>query len=244
MAIKLTGSLAVDNDIAGEFGGDRPHSVSEYYRGGSLVENLSVNNKVPESGKISISNFYGAINASTIEATIAGINTTTFAQTAINQDTTTDTQPGISGSWQKYYIRTFQGFYVTAIGTQITVPDMTITIRGDEEEDKIGSDENTGIKDPGVEIVYRSGRFDTPAIVGSFRGSGASTDDNSGNLSVSVTGGTVVCDKVGYYTIRWVADVYSEDIGQAPANIFIANSFTASSFGVSEYSFLIGRGWG
>ena len=39
-----------------------PHSLSEYYRGGGLVPDTSININVPTSGTISISNFYGAQN--------------------------------------------------------------------------------------------------------------------------------------------------------------------------------------
>jgi hypothetical protein len=47
-------------DLATEFGGSAPHSIDEYYRGGSLVPNTSINAGVPVSGQISLSNFYGA----------------------------------------------------------------------------------------------------------------------------------------------------------------------------------------
>jgi hypothetical protein len=46
--------------VANEFGGTVPHSMSEYYRGGGRVPNSSINNAVPVSGPISLSNFYGS----------------------------------------------------------------------------------------------------------------------------------------------------------------------------------------
>lgn len=61
MALPSSGTLTIA-DIAGEFGGSAPHALSEYYRGGSLVPNVSQNNSVPTSGAISISDFYGATN--------------------------------------------------------------------------------------------------------------------------------------------------------------------------------------
>jgi len=61
MALPSSGTLTIA-DIAGEFGGSAPHALSEYYRGGSLVPNVSQNNGVPTSGAISISDFYGATN--------------------------------------------------------------------------------------------------------------------------------------------------------------------------------------
>lgn len=47
-------------DLAAEFGGTAPHSLSEYYRNGGLVPDTAANANVPTSGAISLSNFYGA----------------------------------------------------------------------------------------------------------------------------------------------------------------------------------------
>lgn len=62
MALPSSGTLSI-NDIAGEFGGSAPHSLSEYYRGGGLVPNSSLNSNIPTSGQIKISDFYGAANS-------------------------------------------------------------------------------------------------------------------------------------------------------------------------------------
>ena len=62
MALPGSGTLTI-NDIVGEFGGSAPHSLSEYYRGGSLVPNSSLNSNIPTSGQIKISDFYGAANS-------------------------------------------------------------------------------------------------------------------------------------------------------------------------------------
>ena len=59
MALPSSGTLTIQ-DIVNEFGGSAPHSLSEYYRGGSRVQNVPFNNGVPTSGAISISDFYGA----------------------------------------------------------------------------------------------------------------------------------------------------------------------------------------
>lgn len=58
MPIKTSGSLSV-TDIVNEFGGVAPHSLSEYYRGGSLV--ISNTTTIPVSGAIGLGRFYGAI---------------------------------------------------------------------------------------------------------------------------------------------------------------------------------------
>lgn len=58
MAIQGSGQITI-NDIITEFGGTSPHSLSEYYRGGSLVPDASSNSSVPTSGQIELSDFYG-----------------------------------------------------------------------------------------------------------------------------------------------------------------------------------------
>jgi hypothetical protein len=55
MALQSSGAITL-LQIAGEFGGSKPHSLSEYYRGGLTTSN---NTGVPTSGAISLSNFYG-----------------------------------------------------------------------------------------------------------------------------------------------------------------------------------------
>jgi hypothetical protein len=57
MAIPSTGAVSM-NTLATEFGGAKPHSLSEYYRGGAYV-NSAVNSKVPTSGIISLNDFRG-----------------------------------------------------------------------------------------------------------------------------------------------------------------------------------------
>jgi hypothetical protein len=57
MALPESGTLTFAQ-IATEFSGSQPYSLSQYYRGGSLVG--ANNTNVPTSGVISFSNFYGA----------------------------------------------------------------------------------------------------------------------------------------------------------------------------------------
>ena len=57
MALQSSGTITIQ-DIADEFGGIAPHSLSEYYRNGVYVG--SNNTGVPTSGTISLSDFYGA----------------------------------------------------------------------------------------------------------------------------------------------------------------------------------------
>jgi len=59
MPIKVSGPISMQ-DIVNEFGGDAPHNLDEYYRGGSRVPNANINVNVPSSGAIAVGNFYGA----------------------------------------------------------------------------------------------------------------------------------------------------------------------------------------
>jgi hypothetical protein len=59
MAIQSSGIIRI-SDLVTEFGGTAPHSLSEYYRGGLLVPNSTINGNIPTGGQINLSNFYGA----------------------------------------------------------------------------------------------------------------------------------------------------------------------------------------
>jgi len=61
MALQTSGTITL-LDIQNEFGGSSPISLSEYYRGGAYVPNVTANNNIPTSGQISLSNFYGGTN--------------------------------------------------------------------------------------------------------------------------------------------------------------------------------------
>jgi hypothetical protein len=64
MAVTSSAPISI-TDLVTEFGGSAPHSLTEYYRGGSLVPNNSANQNVPTSGAISLTNFYGATDTQT-----------------------------------------------------------------------------------------------------------------------------------------------------------------------------------
>jgi hypothetical protein len=59
MAIKPSGPLSF-TEIAAEFSAAKPYSLSQFYRGGQYVPNSPSNNKVPTTGAIKFSDFYGA----------------------------------------------------------------------------------------------------------------------------------------------------------------------------------------
>jgi len=59
MTLPTSGTITL-LEIATEFGGSAPYSLTNYYRGGSHVPNTSTNANIPTSGLISLTNFYGA----------------------------------------------------------------------------------------------------------------------------------------------------------------------------------------
>ena len=65
MTLPNSGALAL-SQIQSEFGGSNPISLSEYYRGGSLVPSHGNTTGIPSSGTISISQFYGKSNTAPI----------------------------------------------------------------------------------------------------------------------------------------------------------------------------------
>lgn len=62
MAITSSGTITMAN-IVSEFGpaGNLPASISSYYKGGLFVRNTGINSRVPASGTIKFSDFYGAV---------------------------------------------------------------------------------------------------------------------------------------------------------------------------------------
>ncbi len=75
MAVRSSAPVSLVTDIVGEFGGSAPHSLTEYYRGGSLVPNTTTNENVPTSGAISLTNFLGSssVTAWSTTMTVGGI---------------------------------------------------------------------------------------------------------------------------------------------------------------------------
>jgi len=70
MSIVASGQVSIQ-DLVTEFGGTAPHNLSEYYRGGAYVDDITNNNSVPLSGEIQLKDFYGAGNVITYTVTEA-----------------------------------------------------------------------------------------------------------------------------------------------------------------------------
>ena len=68
MAVKGSGALSILNDIVAEFGGTAPHSLSEYYGGGTYVP-AGANPGIATSGAINFGSHYGAVAATVLNIT-------------------------------------------------------------------------------------------------------------------------------------------------------------------------------
>lgn len=77
MTLQSSGQITLGN-IATEFGGSAPHSLSEYYRGGANVPNIAQNNSVPTSGQITVGNFYGTVKMVNHTTSISQSNVTDY----------------------------------------------------------------------------------------------------------------------------------------------------------------------
>ena len=69
MALPSSGTISV-LQVAQMFGGSTPHSLSEYYKGGSYVLTTDTVPNVPTGGTISLSNFHGAEIVESYVATV------------------------------------------------------------------------------------------------------------------------------------------------------------------------------
>ena len=64
MALPASGQISL-SQFRTTFGGSVPDSVSEYYRGGSLVSDNAINTNIPQSGAASFSDYYGGAGTQT-----------------------------------------------------------------------------------------------------------------------------------------------------------------------------------
>lgn len=157
MALQVSGAISI-LDIATEFGGSAPHSLSEYYRGGGLVPDTPTNSGVPTSGAISLANFYGAaafvpdvtpnaVNWANITGigsgqnsnqTITGINTTITL--SFNNSTSPSAivsvyvnnsfvDSNVNGQTTNFTVNNNDVVYFSAAGNFGEAPSGTVTVR-------------------------------------------------------------------------------------------------------------------
>lgn len=73
MPLQSSGEITLAQ-IGTEFGDSQPHSLSEFYAGGSAGVTSGGAPNVPSSGAISISQFYSAANQVTVTRSSSGTN--------------------------------------------------------------------------------------------------------------------------------------------------------------------------
>jgi hypothetical protein len=214
MAVKASGTLSLEGDVVGEFGGARPHSLSEYYRGGGLVPDAAIaNGNVPLSGAISFSDFYGSKRLETTLFSIPAFSTTSFN----------------AGDGQISY-RLLGSF---------TIPEpktfsfsVNVTIRGDERESSTFASTNTMlVRNPTISI-YRGGTVfngSTTPPTGTLilsRTSFVQNETDNFNTTTTISGGPST-PTVPSATFFVVASMFCQRNGgpDAPAAIWINPAF-------------------
>jgi hypothetical protein len=126
MALQGSGAISLLN-LATEFGGTAPHSMSEYYLGGGLVS--SNNTGVPTSGAISLSDFYNATAAIVLDITSNTSNYNVLtAATAAGYNAATDTTPIIVNVAAGVDITATSGNPGIATGSLNAASDVTINV--------------------------------------------------------------------------------------------------------------------
>lgn len=109
MTLPTSGPISL-TDIQAEFGGSNSLSLNNYYKGGAYVLTTDYAPNVPTSGKISLSDFYGArkTTLTTLTFTVPGDNFIVLPATVVGNLVITmtggggggggpDSQPGLSG---------------------------------------------------------------------------------------------------------------------------------------------------
>ena len=161
MPLQSSGAISFDN-LQTEFGNTNPIPLSDYYRGGGLVPNITENNNVPTSGAISLFNFYSASNTASTDVTVDTFN--------INN---------MSVSGNDYVEVDSNTITIAGINTSITLNIGTTTARA----------QASGVE-PSVTLtleVYRNGT--SVNSVSWFRSGPGSTGNQTRNMTVTVSNG-------------------------------------------------------
>ena len=196
MTIKSSGSSLAISEIAAEFGGSTPHSMSEYYAGGDNVP--SSTGDIASSGSNAMSNFYGTSNRIIITLTISGdtANYNIFSNkggtysaglsdvTLVNNATISSSSTGTAA------VDTGSGW---ASGDTITI-DNNSTIVGDGGDGGAGGSSNDGSGAAGGAAGHAINiQFNTTVdnTSGTISGGGGGGGGGNGAINpVSIKGGT------------------------------------------------------
>ena len=98
MPLQASGPISLAN-LETEFGNTNPIPISDYYRGTigvALVPNITVNNNVPTSGQISLSNFYSAEQIDYVPNTFSIGNLSSVGDDTVQSNSSSITITGIN----------------------------------------------------------------------------------------------------------------------------------------------------
>ena len=175
------------NDIQNSFGGSNPIAINEYYNGGSLVPNSSLNTNIPTSGAINANNFYGGdgFNGTTGNFTI-GNSGGKVPSYGVRQDST-----GTYGTDKGLAFTTGQGIKVCLVNIYWNAVVIIMN--------------TVHVANHGVTTTNLRGRVVTI-------GSETSTIDNSSGATSTISGGPYN----GFTQNTWVFSVHGYTILPAP----------------------------
>lgn len=111
------------SDLQTEFGGSSPISLTEYYRGGAYVPNITANAAVPTSGAISLSQFAGATNEASAQELLDSFWTERASLFRIGTEVYGSTYPGTG----PYYQNNPQNRYLSSAYTDCTYTNSGLT---------------------------------------------------------------------------------------------------------------------
>lgn len=220
MVIRSSGSISM-NDIVAEFGGSAPHSLSEYYRGGSRVPNITLNNRIPTSGIIKFSDFYGATDFQSLSVSVGALNTNTWWANVVDSSGVARPVSEPRDTWMFALDLRRTTEVISVSPAVVRVPSFTVEIQGDKDADAYDDDEYTGIRNPGVRIFNPDG-----TVLGTTRGTGEVF--GSASLNVTVPAASFNATQTGRYTIHFVANMYRSWEGDASYMRWTSPAFNIS----------------
>lgn len=173
MTVKSSGTLSLENDLQVELGGSRPHSISEYYRGGSFVKNISYNQNIPISGPISWSDYYNARAITSSTLTVPAFSTSSFNS---------------NNGGRSYRLL---GSFVISENSRFSFT-VTYDIMGDKRDpDSFTSTNRTIVEDPRISIyaggVFVNGGTPPTGTEIAFHQSSARSANDNGRVDVTAS---------------------------------------------------------
>lgn len=191
MAIQSSGPISL-SDLATEFGGTIPHSISEYYREGGLVP--ANNTAVSTSGAIGLQMFYSAVNEIQV---VAGAAATLDISTLFDASIWTSAVPK--------RVTIASG---TIIGTTTIPSNMGGTLELDNAGDVIGLGGATGAAGGDAIINNATGvTINNTGLIAGGGGGGGTGGNGSFSQNVNSGGGSFrnngnTCDSAGSSTLN------------------------------------------